>query len=65
MDALIVLFGVIDIAVKTEPGAKDGSTVHVMYRRQSIRWLIKQPTILTDVQIDAIYQQARRSTTWR
>ena len=64
VDALIVLFGVADIAVKTEPGEKDGSTVHVMYRRQSIRWLANQPTTLTDAQIDAVYEQARRSTTW-
>lgn len=63
-NALIVFYGVEDITVKTEPGEKDGSTVHVKYRRQAIRWLTKQPTVLTDEQIAFIYEQARRSTTW-
>jgi hypothetical protein len=52
------MFGV---TVKTEPDEKDGSTVRVKYRRQSIRWLTKQLTVLTDAQIEAIYKQARRS----
>jgi hypothetical protein len=64
VDALIVMFGVVDITVKTEPDEKDGTTVRVKYRRQSIRWLTKQLTVLTDPQIEAIYEQARRSTTW-
>lgn len=64
VDALIVLFAVEDITVRTEPGAKDGSAVHVKYRRQSIRWLKKRPTVLTDEQIGTIYEQARRSSTW-
>lgn len=34
------------------------------YRRQAMRWLRKQPTALTDEQIDKIYEQARRSSTW-
>ena len=63
-DALIVLFGVEGITVKTEPGEKDGSTVHVKYRRQAIRWLTNQPTVLANEQIAKIYEQARRSTTW-
>lgn len=63
-DALIVVFGVEDITVKTEPSEKDGSTVHVKYRRQAIRWLTKQPTVLVEEQIEEIYEQARRSTTW-
>lgn len=64
VDALIILFGVDDITIKTEPGEKDGSTVHVKYRRQAVRWLGKQPDRLTDAQVEAIYEQARRSTTW-
>lgn len=63
-DALLVFFAVEEISVKTAPGEKDGSSVHVKYRRQSIRWLKRQRTILTDEQIDQIYDQARRSTTW-
>lgn len=63
-NALIVFFGVEDITVKTEPDQADGSTVHVKYRRQAIRWLTKQPTVLTDEQIAKIYEQARRSNTW-
>lgn len=64
-DALLILFAVEEITVKTEPGEKDGSTIHVKYRRQAIRWLKKQPTVLTDEQIDKIYEQARRSATWK
>ena len=64
-DALIVLYAVEEITVKTEPGEKAGSAVHVKYRRQAIRWLRKQPTVLTDEQIDKIYEQARRSSTWK
>lgn len=64
VDALIILFGVEDITIKTEPGEKDGSTVHVKYRRQAVRWLDKQPTRLTDAQVGAVYEQVRRSTTW-
>lgn len=64
VDALIILFGVDDITIKTEPGEKDGSTIHVKYRRQAVRWLGNQPTRLTDAQVEAIYEQARRSTTW-
>lgn len=64
VDALVILFGVKDITIKTEPGEKDGSTVHVKYRRQVVRWLGKQPTRLTDDQVEAVYEQARRSTTW-
>jgi hypothetical protein len=64
VDALVILFGVEDITIKTEPGEKDGSTVYVKYRRQAVRWLGKQPTRLTDDQVDAVYEQARRSTTW-
>lgn len=58
------MFGVVDITVRTEPDEKDGTTVRVKYRRQSIRWLTKQLAILTDAQIEAIYEQARRSKTW-
>jgi hypothetical protein len=64
VDALIILFGVDDLTIKTEPGEKYGSTVHVKYRRQAVRWLGKQPTRLTNAQVEAIFEKARRSTTW-
>ena len=64
VDALVILFGVEDITIKTQPGEKDGSTVHVKYRRQAVRWLGKQATRLSDDQVEAVYEQARRSTTW-
>ncbi|MBE7325250.1 NERD domain-containing protein [Nocardioides sp. Y6] len=63
-DALLVFFAVEEITVKTAPGEKEGSSVHVKYRRQAMRWLRKQPTALTDEQIEKIYEQARRSSTW-
>lgn len=64
VDALVILFGVEDITIKTQPGEKDGSTVHVKYRRQAVRWLGKQATRLSDDQVEAVCEQARRSTTW-
>ncbi|TGN66636.1 NERD domain-containing protein [Nocardioides eburneiflavus] len=64
VDALVILFGVEDITIKTQPGEKDGSTVHVKYRRQAVRWLGQQATRLSDDQVEAIYEQSRRSTTW-
>lgn len=63
-DALLIFFAVEEITIKSAPSAKDGSSVHVKYRRQAVRWLKKQRTILTSAEIDDIYEQARRSTTW-
>jgi len=36
----------------------------VVPRFQLVRWLRRQPEVLDDVTIAAIYEAARRSTTW-
>ena len=48
-----------DVVVKAQP---DG--VRVVPRFQLVRWLRRQPEVLDDVTIAAIYEAARRSTTW-
>lgn len=46
--------------VKTQP---DG--VVVTTRKEIGKWLARQPETLTDEQVDALYEIARRSDTWR
>lgn len=48
-----------DITIKKQP-----TDVHVMNRRRLRRWLRRRPQILDDATCDAIFEQARRSTTW-
>ena len=42
----------------------DYAIVRVVPRVQLVRWLRRQPEVLDDVTIAAIYEAARRSTTW-
>jgi len=46
--------------VKKQPAAD----VVVLTRRETAKWLSRRPETLTAEQIDAIYDHARRSTTW-
>jgi hypothetical protein len=45
--------------------AKPPADVHVVGRRRLRRWLRRRPTVLDDDTIEAIFQVARRSTTWQ
>lgn len=49
-----------DVVIKTAP-----ADVHVMNRRQLVRWLRRKPAHLDTATIDAIFDAARRSTTWQ
>jgi hypothetical protein len=57
---LVVPVGADDVTIKTPP-----RDVHVVNRMRLGRWLRDRPTVLTEAQIEAIFDAARRSTTWR
>ena len=60
VDGLIVTVNAGDLVVKSQP-----TGITVVARMQLGRWLLRLGTTLGDDQIDAIYEMARRSTTWR
>ncbi|HEX8768122.1 MAG TPA: nuclease-related domain-containing protein, partial [Jatrophihabitans sp.] len=47
--------------VKSQP---PGGDVHVLARRKVADWLSHRGQVLTAAQVDAVFQVARRSTTW-
>jgi hypothetical protein len=57
---LVVPVGADAITIKTPP-----ADVHVVNRMRLTHWLRAQPTVLPDAQIEAIFDAARRSTTWQ
>ena len=60
VDGLIVTVNSGDLVVKSQP-----TGVNVVSRAQVGRWLLRLGPTLSDDQIDAIYEVARRLTTWR
>ena len=60
VDGVIVLVNAIEWQVKTPP--KD---VHVVPRRQIAGWLLRHGDVLDPARQEAIFDAARRSTTWR
>lgn len=60
--ALIAVVGARQVTVKSQPAEGD---VVVLTRRRVVRWLTRQPVALTGTEIEAIYEVARRSTTWQ
>lgn len=58
---VIVVYGATrGFTVKEQP-----EDVRVVARRQVARWLRRLPPALTGEQVEAMYEQARRSTTWQ
>jgi hypothetical protein len=57
---LVVPVGANDITIKTAP-----ADVHVVNRMRLVRWLRERPVVLPDTQTEAIFDTARRSTTWQ
>ena len=57
---VIVIANAEEVTIKTQP-----TGVHLLWRHVLVRWLRSLPTVLDDRRIDAIYEMARRSTTWR
>lgn len=60
VEGLIVTVNADDVTVKDAP---DG--VHVVPRMQVARWLLRHGDTVTDATLDAIFDAAHRSTTWR
>ncbi len=60
VQGLIVTVNAADVAIKAQP---DG--VHVTWRNNLVRWVLRHGDILTPETVDAIYEVARRSTTWQ
>ena len=60
VEGLIVTVNADDVTVKDRP---DG--VSVVPRMRVAKWLLRHGDILTDEVLDAIFEAARRSTTWR
>jgi hypothetical protein len=60
VEGLVVPVSAFDVTIKQPP---DG--VHVVPRMQLARWLLRHGDILTDTALDAVFDTARRSTTWR
>ena len=57
---VVVPVGAAAVVINTPP-----VDVHVVRRRRLIAWLRGLPPTLTDQQTDAIFEAARRSTTWQ
>ncbi|ROR93058.1 nuclease-related domain-containing protein [Nocardioides aurantiacus] len=60
VDGMVVTVNAGDFVVKAQP-----TGVHVVQRIQVATWLLRLGPTLDDAQIEAIYEVARRSTTWR
>ena len=60
VEGLIVTVNADDVVIKSQP---DG--VYVTWRNNLAKWLLSHGDIHTPETIDAIYEAARRSTTWR
>lgn len=57
---LIVFVGLPDITVASQP-----EDVHILRARSLVKWFMGQPVVLARPSVEAIYEAARRSTTWR
>lgn len=57
---IVVPVGADDLVIKSPP-----RDVHVVNRMALANWLRRRPEVLDTAAIDAIYQAARRSTTWQ
>lgn len=60
VEGVIVLVNAIEWEIKTPP-----RDVHVVPRRQIARWLLQHGEVLDQARQDAVFDAARRSTTWR
>lgn len=60
VEGLIVTVNAEDVVVKSQPEG-----VSVIPRMQVAKWLLRHGEILNQPTVDAIYEVARRSTTWR
>jgi hypothetical protein len=59
VEGLIVTVNAHDVVVKTQPEG-----VHVVWRNQLAKWLLRHGDVCPEATLDAIHDIARRSTTW-
>lgn len=59
---LVAIVGAETLTVKTQP--EDGR-VQVLGRRDLVRWLERRPVTLLPGEVNAVYERARISSTWR
>jgi hypothetical protein len=57
---VVVPVGADDIVIKQPP-----VDVHVVNRMRLVKWMLARPETLDAPVIEAVYEAARRSTTWR
>jgi hypothetical protein len=57
---VVVIVGADDLVIKQAP-----DDVHVVSRRRLVKWLQARPDAFDETTIEAVFQAARRSTTWR
>jgi hypothetical protein len=57
---VVVVVGVDDLVIKQAPG-----DVHVVSRMRLVKWLQAHPEMLDATTIEAVFQTARRTTTWQ
>jgi hypothetical protein len=57
---MVVPVGADDITIKSPP-----DDVHIVNRMRLVGWLRARPAIFTDEQIDAIFEAARKTSTWQ
>ena len=60
VEGLLVTVNAKNVEVKAQPAG-----VSVIPRMQLTAWLLRHGDILSEEQVEAIYEAARRSTTWR
>lgn len=59
VDPIIVVIAA-ELTIKAQP-----ADVHVVARKRIGKWLERRPATLSPVAVEAIYEMARRDTTWR
>ncbi len=60
VEGLIVTVNAQDVVIKAQPEG-----VHVTWRKNLTKWMLRLGPVLTDERIESVYEAARRSTTWR
>lgn len=55
---------VVPVNARTVTVKQSPADVHVLNRRQLRRWLPRQPEVLDEATLEAVFEQARKSTTW-
>jgi hypothetical protein len=60
VEGFVIVVNADDLKIETPP-----ADVHVMWRRQAVRWLRRRDEVLDQASLESIFEAARRSTTWK